>query len=143
LPASRRGGRRQPRYLMNILRAFLVGLATVGAGCVPLDEGEAEEEDSAAIASEEIEAEPIGLDTAIAVAACFEAGLCREEDRMPRKPPKPTKLDLCYKGCEGGLETMEAFCRALRDWRLRLACWPVAKGSEVACKGWCYWHWGK
>jgi hypothetical protein len=52
-------------------------------------------------------------------------------------------LQRCYAGCDGGQETMEAFCRVLRDIRLRAGCWAIAKGSSVACKGWCYWHGGR
>jgi hypothetical protein len=55
----------------------------------------------------------------------------------------PDSLDECNRACRNGQQAMEQFCAQLPpDPRLKAGCWAAAKGSLVACLGWCYWHYG-
>lgn len=124
---------------MNIVRAFLAVIATIGSGCATVEEAE-EAEEEAAIWDAEAEAiSAEDLDAEIAIAACIAAGLCGSEEQLPKKPPK-TPLQVCTAACDAGQEAMQAFCRALPNPLLKAGCWAASYGTTIACKNWCAWN---
>ena len=56
--------------------------------------------------------------------------------------PDPAELRRCNKACDRGGKAMERYCLSLPNARLRAACWVAAKAGDVACRNWCYWHYG-
>ncbi len=40
-------------------------------------------------------------------------------------------------------EVLREFCRTIRDPKLKAGCWGLEFVSETACRGWCFWHYGK
>lgn len=84
-----------------------------------------------------------GMATTMGCGAAPEA----DERGEPREPidevEMAVSLDECNRACRNGQQAMEQFCSQLPpDPRLRAGCWAAAKGSLVACLGWCYWHYG-
>lgn len=52
------------------------------------------------------------------------------------------QLAQCFRACSAGGQTLQNFCGSLPDRRLWGPCRALGLGSEVACRGWCYLHWG-
>lgn len=52
----------------------------------------------------------------------------------------PAQCQACLLACSEGGEAFRDFCRSIPDPRLRAGCWALEFLGEVACKGWCYWH---
>lgn len=53
------------------------------------------------------------------------------------------QLAQCQAACASGGMAIRNFCNTLPDPRMRGPCFALELGSEVACKSWCYWHFGK
>ena len=54
----------------------------------------------------------------------------------------PAQLAQCLRACAAGGQTLHNFCSSLPDPRMRSVCYGLELGSEVACQGFCYLHWG-
>ena len=52
------------------------------------------------------------------------------------------QLAQCLRACASGGQTLHNFCSSLPDPRMRSVCYGLELGSEVACQGFCYLHWG-
>lgn len=55
----------------------------------------------------------------------------------------PAQLLRCQNACSSGGAAIRNFCNSLPDPRMRSGCFALELGSETACQGWCYWHFGK
>lgn len=52
-------------------------------------------------------------------------------------------LNRCLDACASGGKAWESFCRSLPDPRLRAGCWSLQNASVTACRGWCFWRFGR
>ncbi len=55
----------------------------------------------------------------------------------------PPSLSRCLDACAAGREVLREFCRSIREPKLKAGCWGLEFVSETACRGWCFWHYGK
>ncbi|WNG52111.1 hypothetical protein F0U60_54420 [Archangium minus] len=77
---------------------------------------------------------------------CF--GPMPEPQQEPDAPPEeqaapPPNLSRCLDACAAGGEVLRTFCRSIKDPKLKAGCWGLEFVSETACRGWCFWHYGK
>lgn len=50
-------------------------------------------------------------------------------------------LNSCLSACSKGTSAIQAFCRSIRDPRIKAGCWAVQFASRPACNGFCYlWY---
>jgi RHS repeat-associated protein len=80
--------------------------------------------------------DPVNLTDPLGLFACA-------AEPPPKTPPPPPgkKLKECLEACEKG--KMAEFCRKIKNPRARAGCWAVVLVSKTACKGWCYYQYGK
>jgi len=49
-------------------------------------------------------------------------------------------LNSCLNACAAGGEVLRQFCERIPEPKTRATCWGLEFVGEVACRGWCYWH---
>lgn len=128
---------------MNILRAFLLATPAIWLGCaVPVESVEESAIVELAALLDLTEEEVVILEEALRAAEPIDPdaiGTAFAQEPVPKRPPR-TPLQMCNTACDAGAEAMEAFCRMIPNPIVRLGCWGVARGTNVACKNWCYWQ---
>jgi len=66
----------------------------------------------------------------------------RRDHGVSSKASNASRLKRCQRACQKQGKALEKFCRALREPRLRAGCWGLLVVDKIACKNWCYWHFG-
>ena len=83
--------------------------------------------------------------TMLLLPACVNGGNGNGHHRdvgVSSKAGNASQLKRCQKACDRQGKALQKFCRALRDPRMRAGCWGLLLLDKVACKNWCYWHFG-
>jgi hypothetical protein len=74
---------------------------------------------------------------------CFGPMPAKEEMPSEAQGGPPPSLGRCLDACAAGSEALRNFCRSIRDPQLKAGCWGLEFVGETACRGWCFWHYGK
>jgi hypothetical protein len=74
---------------------------------------------------------------------CFGPMPTREDDSTSAQSGPPPNLSRCLDACAAGSAALRNFCRSIRDPQLKAGCWGLEFVGETACRGWCFWHYGK
>ena len=53
------------------------------------------------------------------------------------------QLGQCMSACSAGGSSLRGFCASIPDPRVRAICYGLELGSEVACRNFCAWHFGR